>query len=172
MEKITGFVVVVALIIPLLASGCLNPAEDAREWNARGETDHVMGRYEEAVAAYDHAIAIDPSYVRAWSNRGLSLSLLNRTAESEDSFSRALAINSQDMETLYYQALSRSHGSNITGALESLNRAVIISPKNRDDAIILTQSWRLRGDLLTKMGRLEEANQSYEQSHETMMSTI
>ena len=153
-------------------SGCLNPAGDAGEWNARGETDHVTGRYGEAVAAYDHAIAIDPSYAEAWRNRGLSLTLLNRTAESEDSFSRALAINSQDMETLYYQALSRSYEGNITGALESLDNAVGIHPKNRDDAITLTQTWTLKGDLLTKLGRLEEANQSYRQAHETMMSTI
>jgi len=172
MGKITGLIVLLALVIPIITAGCINPAEDAREWNSKGETDHVMGRYEEAVAAYDQAVSLDPRFGKAWRNRGLSLSLLNRTTEAEESFQKALTIDPNDMEALYYQSLSRSYAGNTNGALESLDKVIAESPKNRDDAITLTQAWGLKGDLLTKLGRSEEANQSYHQAHETMMSTI
>jgi tetratricopeptide (TPR) repeat protein len=172
MGKMAGSVIILALLVSLLAAGCLNTAADAREWNTKGETDHVMGRYEEAVAAYDKAVSLDPSFGKAWRNRGLSLSLLNRTTEAEESYEKALKIDPKDMEALYYQALSRSHAGNDQSALDSLNRTIAVSPKNRDDAITLTQAWTFKGDLLTKQGRIEEANQSYHQAHETMMSTI
>jgi tetratricopeptide (TPR) repeat protein len=131
-----------------------------------------MGRYEEAVAAYDQAVSLDPSFGKAWRNRGLSLALLNRTTEAEVSFQKALLIDPNDMEALYYQSLSRSYAGNPAGALESLDKTIAVRPKNRDDAITLTQAWTLQGDILTKLGRMEEANQSYRKAHETMMSTI
>ncbi len=172
MGKIAGLIVLLALVIPLITVGCLNTAADAREWNTKGETYHVMGRYDEAVAAYDQAVTLDPLYGKAWRNRGLSLSLLNRTTEAEESYQKALTIDQKDMEALYYQALSRSHAGNDQSALDSLNRTIAVSPKNRDDAITLAQAWTLKGDLLTKLGRIEEANQSYREAHESMMSTI
>jgi len=172
MAKIPGLVVVLSLLIPLITAGCVDTAADAREWNEKGETDHVMGRYNEAVAAYDQAVTLDPAYGKAWRNRGLSLSFLNRTDESEESYQKALMIDPQEMEALYYQAVSRAYAGNTPGALESLNMTVVITPKNRDDAIVLTQAYTLRGDLLTKSDRIEEANQSYRLAHEAMMSTI
>ncbi|MEI7433461.1 MAG: tetratricopeptide repeat protein [Methanomicrobiales archaeon] len=164
--------VLLILMISLITMGCLDPAAEAREWNKKGEKDHIMGRYEEAVSAYDQAISAEPYYGKAWRNRGLSLALLNRTNESEFSFDKALSIDHEDMTALYYQALSRSHAGNDQSALDSLNITIAVSPKNRDDAITLTQAWTLRGDLLTKLGHIEEANQSYRKAHETMMSTI
>jgi tetratricopeptide (TPR) repeat protein len=172
MGKIPVLIVLLILLIPLISAGCLNTAADAREWNMKGETDHVMGRDKEAVAAYDQAVSLEPRFGKAWKNRGLSLSLLNRTNEAEASFQKALSIDPNDMEALYYQSLSRSYAGNIQGAFESLNKTIAVSPKNRDDAITLTQAWTLKGDLLTKLGRIEEANESYHQAHETMMSTI
>ncbi|MCU0629738.1 MAG: tetratricopeptide repeat protein [Methanoregulaceae archaeon] len=172
MGKIPGFIILIVLVSTIICAGCLNPAADAREWNSKGETDHVMGRYDEAVAAYDRAVSLDPSFGKAWRNRGLSLSLLNRTTEAEESFQKALSIDPNDMETLYYQALTRSHSGNYQGALESVNKSTSISPKNRDDAITLSRAWTLQGDILTDLGRMEEANQSFRKAHETMMSTI
>jgi tetratricopeptide (TPR) repeat protein len=163
---------ILILVTGLVTAGCLNNAAEARDWTEKGEAEHVMGRYEEAVLAFDQAVTIDPGYGRAWRDRGLSLALLNRTTEAEESFQKALLIDPQDMEALYYQALSRSHAGNIPGALESSQRVIAIPPKNRDDAITLTQAWTLQGNILTKLGRIEEANQSYRQAHETMMSTI
>jgi tetratricopeptide (TPR) repeat protein len=164
-------VLVIALFF-LLSSGCLDNWDESRAWNTKGEAYHDLGRYEEAVSAFDHAITLDPENGEAWRNRGLSLSQLNRSAEAEESYSRALEINADDSEAWYFRALSLSAAGDITGALESTDRAVTIVPKSHDEAILLSESWRLRGELLLKMNRGEEANESYLRAQEAMMSTI
>ena len=170
--KTLSFPALCFLILSLTA-GCILPQTDnAREWTMTGESHHAVGKYEEAVAAYDHAIALDPSEVKAWKGRGLALSMLNRTEEAEISFGKALSLDPSDIETLYFQALSRSRAGNRTGAMESLDQAVTIHPENRDEGIVLTGVWTLRGDLLKESGYVEEANKSYRKAHEIMMSTI
>lgn len=170
----SGFFPAVLLIALLffLSCGCLDNLDESREWNTKGEAYHDLGRYEEAVSAFDHAVALDPENGEAWRNRGLSLSQLNRSAEAEESYARAFAINADDSEAWYFRALTLSAGGNISGALESTDRAVMIVPKSHDEAILLSDSWRLRGDLLLKMHREEEADESYRQAQKAMMSTI
>lgn len=170
----SGFVntTILLLIVVSLTGGCLTAGEEARDWNAKGESYHHIGRYEEAVSAFDKAIAIDPWNGEAWRNRGLALSQLNRSDDAEASYARALEIHPDDIEALYFQALSRNATGNTTGALESTDHAVTIVPKNREDAILLTQTWNLRGEILTKINRGEEASESYRRAHEIMMTTL
>jgi len=173
MGKPAAISIFLVLSIFISTAGCLIfPRENAEDYNQAGETHHAMGRYEEAVAAYDKALVLDPSFGKAWRNRGLSLAMLNRTADAEESFEKALAIDPGDLEALYFQALSRSRAGDRQGALQSLDRAVAIPPENRDEAIVLFQEWKLRGDLLSEAGRLDDANVSYRMAHEVMMSTI
>jgi tetratricopeptide (TPR) repeat protein len=159
----------ILLAFIIFSAGCVTTAE---EWNQRGETHHTMGRYGEAVAAFDQALSLDPGYSEAWKNRGLSLALLGRTQESGDSFSRAIALNPSDSEIFYYQALSRNSSGNRSAAMEILDAAIALPPQNRDQAIILHQSLMMRGDLLTIENRTDEANRSYQRAHEVMMGTI
>jgi tetratricopeptide (TPR) repeat protein len=162
-------VFLILLACTIFSAGCITTAE---EWNHRGETHHAMGRYEEAVAAFDQAVAINPGYGEAWKNRGLSLALLGRTDESEASFARAITLNPSDSETFYYQALSRNSTGNRAAAMESLDAAIALPPQNRDQSITLFQSLLMRGDLLTIENRTDEANRSYQMAHEVMMGTI
>lgn len=167
MQKAPLILLVCALLI--LFAGCLTQAE---EWNRKGETHHTMGRYEEAVIAFDKAVALDPGYTEAWRNRGLSLALLGNVNASEESFSRALSLDPDNAGTYYYQALSRNVTGDRQGALESLDRAVSFPPGSGSEAITLHKSLMLRGDLLSLRGRTDEANASYRRAHEVLMSTI
>jgi tetratricopeptide (TPR) repeat protein len=49
-----------------------------------------LGRYEEAIEAYNEAIKIDPQFAFAWNNKGLALSSLGRYEEAEQCFQRAI----------------------------------------------------------------------------------
>jgi Flp pilus assembly protein TadD, contains TPR repeats len=166
MQKLFPAFLILTLLI--IATGCVTTAE---EWNQRGKTHHTMGRYEEAVAAYDQAIAINPENGEAWRNRGLSLSMLGRVNESEESFARALAINQDDAGAYYYQALARNATGNRSGAFESLDRAIAIPPKDKDQTITLFLSLMLKGNLLALENRSDEANVSYRMANRVMMGT-
>ena len=124
-------VLLILLVFIICSAGCVTTAE---EWNQRGETHHTMGRYEEAVAAFDQALSLDPDYSEAWKNRGLSLALVGRTDESGESFVRAITLDPGDSEIFYYQALSRNSSGNRSAALESLDAAIallVIDPIRR-----------------------------------------
>ena len=172
MQKLLRLEALMVLFFLCSVPGCISTAHDAKGWNTAGETDHAIGRYGEAVAAFDRAIALDPGYGEAWRNRGLSLSQLHRYDEAEVSYQRALEIDPQDIEAYYERALSRKASGNITGALESVDMAVAIVPAGRETTILLAQSWVLRGDILTTLNREIEANESYQRAHEIMMTTI
>ena len=159
---------ILALLV-ILSTGCIT---SSAEWNQRGGTHHTMGRYEEAVAAFDQAVAADPGNSEAWKNRGLSLALLGRFSESEESFARAISLNPGDNEVFYYQALSRNVTGNRTGALASLDQAAAIPPRDRDQAITLFRVLILKGDLLTMENRSEDAIVAYRKAHEVMMTMI
>lgn len=161
--------VTLILFLIVLSAGCLTSAD---EWNQRGETHHAMGRYHEAVEAFDQAVAADPEHSEAWKNRGLSLALLDRMDESEDSFARAISLNAADNEIYYYQALSRNTTGNRAGALASLDQAIAIPPGDKEDVITLVQALTMRGDLLTVENRTDDANRSYQLAHEAMMGTV
>ena len=58
----------------------------------RGNALKALARHEEALASYDRALAIQPTYVDAWANKGMSLMALDRRADAIASFRRALAL--------------------------------------------------------------------------------
>jgi cytochrome c-type biogenesis protein CcmH/NrfG len=52
-----------------------------------------MGRYSDAVDAYDHAVTIDPSYEKGWINKGNALIGAGRNQEAIDAFNKALSLD-------------------------------------------------------------------------------
>ena len=45
----------------------------ANDWINKGSALIQLGKYDEAVLAYDRAIEIDPQYAEAWNNKGDAL---------------------------------------------------------------------------------------------------
>lgn len=63
-------------------------------WNNKGVTLSRLGKYNEALEAYDQALRIDPDYPNAWNNKGVVLSRLGKYSEALEAFDRALQIRS------------------------------------------------------------------------------
>jgi len=92
-------------------------------------TLQALGRAEDAVAAYGHAIALDPGYTDALNNQGNAFSSLGRLEEAEACYRKAIA-----------SAPEAPQGHNNLGnllrmqarpqeALEELGRAIAIDPE-------------------------------------------
>ena len=58
-------------------------------WTGKGRSLNGLKRYEEAVAAYDRALALDPTFALAAGNRAYPLRALGRVAEAEAAERRA-----------------------------------------------------------------------------------
>jgi tetratricopeptide (TPR) repeat protein len=61
--------------------------------NNKGVVLSRLGRYDEAIDAYDRALNINPDYSIVWNNKGVVLSRLGRYEEAIDAYDRALSIN-------------------------------------------------------------------------------
>jgi len=58
-------------------------------------------RYEEAIAAFDQALEVDPSHAYAWHDRGICLRALEKNEEAVESIARALELAPTDEEILF-----------------------------------------------------------------------
>lgn len=67
-----------------------------RAWWQEGYALVELGRYLEAVAAYDMAIKLNPNDAWAWNNKGAALGRLARWKEAKDCYRRALVIDPQN----------------------------------------------------------------------------
>ncbi|GEM_PF-2037330 len=66
---------------------------DPDVWYDRGLLLEKEGKYEEAILAYDNALAIDPAYVEAWFQKGLTLEKLGRDDEALIAYNTTLDLN-------------------------------------------------------------------------------
>jgi hypothetical protein len=64
-----------------------------------------LNRFEEALASYDNAIAINSNYPQAYLNRGLTLKSLNRLNEALISYNNAIVINPDYAEAYWNKSL-------------------------------------------------------------------
>ena len=60
----------------------------------------VLGRYEEALEAYEQAIALDPTFPSAWKNKGEVLFQLGRSTESRKSSVQAHKLQMQQSQKM------------------------------------------------------------------------
>ncbi len=125
----------------------------AEGWYNRGVTLADLQRHDEAVAAFDRALALAPSAV-AWNGRGASLRTLERHEESLRSFDQALVLQPGFLLAQY-------------------NRGVVLMALKRDTEAIAVfeavlarkpdwaEAWNNHGVALQKLNRLAEALTSY-----------
>jgi tetratricopeptide (TPR) repeat protein len=86
-------------------------------WNYVGYTSRKLGRYEDALAAYDRALRLKPDYAEAIEYRGHAYLGLNRLAEAKSAYLALFAGNRQLAATLLtaMQTWVGEHRSNAAG---------------------------------------------------------
>jgi predicted O-linked N-acetylglucosamine transferase (SPINDLY family) len=116
-----------------------------------------MRRPAEALASYERALALEPSYAAAHNNRGVLLQESGRPLEALASYDRALAIEPGDPE------FHRNRGSVLEAlgrfedALKSYERSLALRPQDPD-------AHDARGRVLRELKRFDESLMSYERA--------
>jgi tetratricopeptide (TPR) repeat protein len=72
------------LVFFISASG----QQTAEGWFNKGVALADLGKYDEAIRAFDKAIEINPQYVAAWAGKSIVLKALGRTAEADAAFAK------------------------------------------------------------------------------------
>ena len=88
------------LLIPLVA------AEDALEWNTKGQAAAAAGDHTAAITYYNNALALDPKYAPALSGKAASLNAQRKYADALVAADAALALRGSDAVALNARALA------------------------------------------------------------------
>ncbi|MEI2761479.1 tetratricopeptide repeat protein [Methanothrix soehngenii] len=84
-----------------MRSGDQIDPQDANAWTIKGIALYDLGKYDEAIQAYDQAIRINPQFAEAWYNKGVALTALGKYDEAIKACDQAISINPQFAEAWY-----------------------------------------------------------------------
>ena len=103
-----------------------------------------------AIANYDKAIELNPSYTDAWVRKGITLYNNKEYYEAEVCLNEAVRLSPMLFKAIYNRGKNRMALNNIEGALADFDRAVSIKPEH-------AKAHELFGDALMGTGKEEEA---------------
>jgi tetratricopeptide (TPR) repeat protein len=123
---------------------------DAITWRNRGGALFNAKRFEEALAAYESALAVDPDNADAWVDKGVILRKLGRKEEALAACDCALALNPKHPVAWEFKGLALQDTKRWGEALAATEEALAIDPSRAD-------TWVNKGVIMSNLGRKEEA---------------
>jgi Tfp pilus assembly protein PilF len=138
---------------PKAAPAAANVAE-AQAAATRGQTLARSGKTEEALAAFNHALELDPNNAQALYGRGLLYQGEKQHQLAIDDFTAANGLRPQQAEPLLGRATSYLAIDKIKEAAADLDEAVQADPQNG-------QIWTTRGQAYERLGDKAKAAESY-----------
>ncbi|MCC7207148.1 MAG: tetratricopeptide repeat protein [Anaerolineae bacterium] len=97
----------------------------------RGRILRHMNRHEEAIAAYDAALACDPDAADVWAGRGMACAALGRRGEALAAFEKAAQLEPENAWRWYHQGEALVELGRYPDAISALNRALALDPRHR-----------------------------------------
>ena len=127
---------------------------EAQTCNLRGQALVRSGKNEEALAEFDHAIALDPHNADALYNRGLLHQGEKQHELAIDDFTAANGLTPQRAEPLLGRAISYLAVDKVREAAADLDEAAQADPQN-------AQVWTTRGLAYERLGEKTKAAGSF-----------
>jgi tetratricopeptide (TPR) repeat protein len=149
---IVGVFLLLLLIVPLVTASDL-----AEQYYGDGVNFSNLGRYSDAVAAYDKVVFARPTNTDAWNNRGVALEKLGRYSEAVSSYDKAVTLQPGYADAWYNRGVALRKLGRYADAVASYDKALAFSPGYVD-------AWLNRGVALDYLGRYEDAVMSYDKA--------
>jgi len=130
------------------------PSQAARHL-ADAEKLFYTCHFEEALAACEQALALDPEDASAWYNKGEVLDMLERNEEALDALEKAMSLNPENASAWFTKSKVLGKLGRNEEALVAVEQAPAL---NSLKALVLTG----RGAVLGSLGRFEEELTAYE----------
>ena len=116
-----------------------------------------LRRFDEAIAAFDGAIALQPNYAEAHNGRGIVLANLNRVADALASFENAVALKPDYAEAYNNRGMILQDLARLDEALASFDLAIAIQADN-------ARAHNNRGVALQDLKRFADALASHDRA--------
>ena len=135
------------------SQGQLTPWDHIR----RGNRHYHAGEYEDAVAEYTQAIALDSNIAGAYNNRGIAYRNLGKYAEAIADYDQAITLDPQDAVAYYNRGIAYVDWGKYAEAVADFTQAITLDPKN-------AVSYYNRGNAYADLGKYAEAIADYTQA--------
>ena len=135
------------------------PEVTAKVWYDKGYTLYNMGKYEEAIQAYDKAIEIDPRYADAWNNKGAVLENMGKYDEAIQACDKAIEINPQFADAWNNKGFALENMGRYDEAMQAYDKVIEIDPQ-------FAYAWNNKGTVFYNFGKYDEAVQAYNKAIE------
>ncbi len=109
-----------------------------------------LRRFDEALAGFDEAIALQPAYAEAYNGRGIVLANLNCLDDAVASFAKAIALKPDYAEAYNNFGIALQDLNRLDHALDSFDKAIALKPDN-------AWAYNNRGVLLQHLNRFGDA---------------
>jgi tetratricopeptide (TPR) repeat protein len=154
--------------------------EEAVQWTAKGNANFNQGALEEAIAAYNKAIQIDPTYGVPYSNLALTYVMQGQFAEAILLYQKSIELlESGRDKALSWNGLGNAYRcvGDYGNAVAAYQRAAELDPETggiRDQADDFkpkatqrsAKGWNDLGELLLKTGALDKAAEAFQKAIE------
>jgi tetratricopeptide (TPR) repeat protein len=130
---------------------------EAVSWLNQGIALGNLGKYDEAIQAFNKAIEINPRNESTWISKGVALGNLGKYGEAVQAFDRAIEINPKNDVGWYLKGAALDHQGKVLEAIQACNNATEINPQDAD-------AWYIEGKVLEDLGRYDEAIQAFDNS--------
>src|SRR5947207_1423148 len=93
------------------------------QWLDEGNTHFYAQRYDEALAAYQQALQLDPDYAKAYNNMGYVLNEIKRYEEALAAYEQAIRLNPNYAKAYNNKAIALEHLGRTTEAQQAYDKA-------------------------------------------------
>ncbi|MEP0404687.1 MAG: tetratricopeptide repeat protein, partial [Lentilitoribacter sp.] len=97
-------------------------------YNNMGNALEDQSKLEEAIEAYNKALAIKPDYPEAYNNKGIALEDQGKLEEAIEAYNKALAIKPDNADAYYNMGNTLKDQGKLGEAIEAYNKALAIKP--------------------------------------------
>ncbi len=129
----------------------------ASDYAKQGDACFFENRYEDAIAAYNQALQIQPDLADTWNNRGVVLTRMQRYPEAIDSYAEATKIRPHYPDAWNNRGVVLLELQQYPDAIGCYEQAIQAKPDYAD-------AWNNRGVAFSKMLEYEQAVISYNQA--------
>jgi len=132
---------------------------DAVVCGNRGRALGNLGRYAEALAAFDKALSLDPNLAFAWNGKGASLANLQRFTEALEAYAKAIELDPGMALVWINKGSVLGNLGQHAEALKAFSKAIELDPSS-------ARAWINKGNVLGSLGQNAEALEAFAKATE------
>ena len=131
--------------------------QTAEDWYSKGVASDQQGKHDEALQAFDRAIAINPQFALAWYKKGHTLFNQSKYDEAIQAYNKVIEIAPQHAEIWNDKGVVLNNQGKYDEAIQVLNKAIELDPQ-------FALAWYNKGLALSDQGKYDEALKAYDEA--------